>query len=420
MSRLPFIPWLVSGIIFAIGATGQPADPTLVATTATSISANAFTVAYPAEDIANLRQKIDQARYPDEVSNARGTYGFEKDYLQALMNYWRDDFDFDAHQERLNRWNQYTEEIDGFQLHYVHEKSGRPNATPVVLLHGWPSTFLQMNKIIPLLTSPDNKNELAFDVVVISLPGYAFSEIPSKPGMAVHQMAELMHRLMTDKLGYDQFVLRASDIGAGVAKEWALAHPEQVQGLHLSGSSPYVYQVPENLSAAEETFLQDAQTFMQRQGAYAALHSTEPQTVAYALNDSPVGLAAWILERYQSWTDHGGDLETVYTKDDLLDILTVYWMTQTINASMRSYFESATVPSPHQGQAVTVPTAFLMLANDIATAPRAWEARTYANIVQWNEHPSGGHFAEWEKPELVAEDLRAFCQTLNDTDQTKR
>ena len=370
----------------------------------------AFEATYSEDAIQFLKNKLKYTRFPDEIPNAAGKYGYAKASLQSLLNYWEHDFDFSQHLARINAMDQYISEIDGLKLHYVWEKSGAEEAIPIVLLHGWPSTYLQMSKLVPLLTQGDNG--MGFDVVVISLPGYGFSEIPTQEGMAVHTMADYMQRLMTEELGYEQFVLRASDIGAGVAKEWALAYPEHVMGLHLSGSSPYIFYMPNDLSPAEQSFVQNAQAFMQRYGAYASLHSTEPQTLGFALNDSPTGLAAWILQRYQTWTDHGGNLESVYTQDDLLDILTVYWMTGTINASMRSYFESATVYSPNAGKQVQVPTAFLMLKKDIAAGPREWEARTYAHIIQWNEHENGGHFGEWEHPRLVAEDIRTFARLL--------
>lgn len=374
------------------------------------IETGKFEMQYPSEGIQHLKDRIKMTRLPDEVPNTAGKYGYSKKALQTLLDYWANDFDFVAHQVRINQLEQFVAEVDGLKLHYVHEKSGAANAIPIVLLHGWPSTYLQMSKLTPLLMQ--QKDGVSFDVISISLPGYGFSEIPRQAGMAVHIMADLMQKLMTEQLGYDKFIVRSSDIGAGVAKEWALAYPENVLGLHLSGSSPYIYYTPNDLSEAEQYFVQNAQAFMQRYGAYASEQSTEPQTLAYALNDSPAGLAAWIIQRYETWVDHDGKLENVYSKDDLLDILTIYWMSGTINASMRLYFESATVYSPNAGKAVQVPTAFLMLKKDIAAAPREWEARTYTNIIRWNESENGGHFGEWEKPNLVANDLRAFAKQL--------
>lgn len=372
-----------------------------------SLTEGDFEISYDPNAIVLLKEKIRLTRYPDEVPGTSGKYGLAMTQLKSLLDYWQEGFDFNAHQQRINQWDHKIANINGYKLHYILNKSKKENAMPVVLLHGWPSTFLQMAKLIPELT------KRGFDVVTISLPGYGFSEVTNKEGIAVHVMADVMHQLMTKNLGYEQFIVRASDIGAGVAKEWALTYPDQVKGLHLSGSSPYIFYVPQDLSQAEQTFVKNAQAFMQKNGAYASLHSTEPQTLAYALNDSPAGLAAWILKRYQTWTDHGGKLEDVYSKEDLLDILTIYWMTGTINSSMRSYFESATVYSPNFSKPVTVPAAFLMFKKDIAAGPREWEARTFGNIVQWNEEKSGGHFGDWEYPKKVAEDMEIFIKYLN-------
>ena len=368
-------------------------------------------IEYPLSAIQVLKNKIKQTRYPDEIPDQGNQYGYSKLALQNLMEYWQNEFDFSQHLERINQWSQFIKEVDGYKLHYIHEKSKSENAIPIVLLHGWPSTYMQMGKVIPLLK--EEIDGISFDIIALSLPGYGFSEIPKQAGTAVHKMADLMQKLITEELGYDKFIVRGSDIGAGVAKEWALAYPDNVLGLHLSGSNPYIYYMPSDLSKGEQAFVQNAQAFMQRYGAYAALHSTEPQTLAYALNDSPAGLAAWILQRYANWTDHDGNLETVYSKDDLLDILTIYWMSGSINSSMRSYYESANVYSPNAGKKVKIPTAFLMLKNDIVVAPREWEGRTYSNIIQWNENGSGGHFGEWEAPTLMAEDIRKFAKLLS-------
>ena len=279
---------------------------------------------YTENSINFLKQKIAMTRYPDEITGVAGKYGYAKSSLKELLNYWKEEFDFTKHLERLNQWNNQIVEIDGYKLHYILEKSNQPDAIPIVFLHGWPSTFMQMSKLIPLLNA--NTNGPAYDVIIISLPGYGFSEITNQEGMAVHKMAELMQKLMVKHLGYEQFILRASDIGAGVAKEWALAYPDQVMGLHLSGSSPYIFYIPNDISEKEKEFVKEAQLFMQMNGAYASLHSTEPQTLAYALNDSPAGLASWILKRYQTWTDHGrGFVSSIFQRrltgyiDNILD-----------------------------------------------------------------------------------------------------
>ncbi len=229
--------------------------------------------------------------------------------------------------------------------------------------------------------------------------------------MTVFRMADLFYQLLRNRLGYERFAVRGSDIGAGVGKELARSYPEAVIGLHLSGSNPYIYQLPGDLSEAEARFAEDAQTFMQQEGAYALLQSTKPQTPAVGLNDSPAGLAAWIVEKFRRWSDCGGEVESRFTKEELLTNLTLYWATETIHSSMRVYYESAHGWSPNAGRRVEVPTGMAMLPKDIAVAPREWEAREY-NLTHYTVLPRGGHFAEWEEPERLAEDIRSFFRTF--------
>lgn len=360
--------------------------------------------------ICDLKQRLAATRWPDSVVGSGWNYGTNPAYLRVLTHYWKTSFNWRAQEVRLNRLHHYVIMINGQRIHFVYERGRGRQSTPLVLLHGWPSTFVQMQAIIPLLTQPDAEGR-SFDVIVPSLIGYGFSPGATQPAMTVDRMAALFQKLMTEKLGYDRFIVRASDIGAGVAKEWALAYPTHVLGLHLSGSNPYTFGVPSDLSETERAYLQKSGQFMQAEGAYAMEQSTKPQTLTYGLNDSPAGLAAWIIEKFRAWSDNGGQLERAFSRDELLTNISLYWFTQTIGSSMRAYYESAHVPSPHTGQRVTVPTAFMMLQHDIAVGPREWEARTY-NIVRWHVHPAGGHFAEWEQPSLIAQDLQAFRNEL--------
>lgn len=360
--------------------------------------------------ITDLKNRITATRWPDEVEGAAWEYGANLSYMKELSNYWQTKFDWKSAEAKLNAVKQFTVTIDGLNIHFVYEKGKGKTSTPIVLLHGWPSSFIQMEKIIPLLTKSD-ENGHSFDVIVPSLIGYGFSAKASQKGMTVYQMAQLFQKLMTEKLGYQKFMLRASDIGAGVAKEWAISYSQNVLGLHLSGSNPYTFQVPADLSEAEKSFLEKGQQFMSQEGAYAMEQSTKPQTLAYGLNNSPVGLAAWIVEKFNTWSDNNGNLESRFSKEELLTNISIYWFTQTIGSSMRAYYESAHVWSPNVNKKVEVPVAFMMLAKDIAVGPKEWESRTY-NVVRWNVHPSGGHFAEWEEPAVIANDIIAFYKSL--------
>lgn len=369
-----------------------------------------YKIAIAASAIDDLKKRIAETRWPDEVKGANWDYGTNLTYLKELSAYWQTKFDWKKQEAALNLFKQYIVNVNGTNIHFIYEKGKGKNSTPIVLLHGWPSSFVQMLKIIPLLTKAD-ANGNSFDVIVPSLPGYGFSDKPVEKGMTVYNMAELLQIVMTEKLGYQKFLLRGSDIGAGVAKEWAISHPANVMGLHLSGSNPYIFQMPQDLNNDEKKFIEKGQQFMQGEGAYAMEQSTKPQTLSYGLNNSPVGLAAWIVEKFKTWSDNNGSIESKFTKDELLTNISIYWFTQTIGSSMRVYYESAHVYSPNGYKKVEVPTAFVMLQKDIAVGPREWEARTY-NIVRWNVNQSGGHFGEWEEPAVIANDIIAFKNEL--------
>ena len=358
-----------------------------------------------AEVLEDLHQRIEHTRLPDELDGAGWDYGTDTAYLRELATYWRDGFDWPAREAELNRYEQYRAEVDGIGLHFLHERGEGQDRIPLLMLHGWPSSFVQMLDIIPLLT----RGEPAFDVVVPSLPGYGFSDVPKDRGMSSSRIAHLLAKLMTDVLGYLQFAGRGSDLGGGVLRQLALAHPDLLIGLHLSGTNPFVTPVPEDLSPAEQKFVQDRQQWNQHEMAYAMLHSSKPQTLANALNDSPAGLASWIIEKFRRWSDCDGNVETAYTKDELLTNITIYWVTGTINSSMRLYYETARDPGKHGY--IEVPTGYLMSPKDMFPIPREWVERSH-NLVHWQETNRGGHFLEWEEPQLVADDLRAFFKLM--------
>ncbi len=371
-------------------------------------TAQPFAVNISDETLSDLHQRLAETRWPDEVEGAGWAYGTNLDYLQELVSYWQDGFDWRAQEARINSFNNFMADVDGTNIHFIHELGEGENALPVLVLHGWPSSFVQMLDLIPLLTTPD-EGGLSFDVVVPSLVGYGFSEIPNEPGMSVAKMADLFHKLMTETLGYERYAVRGSDLGAGVIQQMALRYPDEMIGVHLSGTNPYVAQVPDDLTEAEQTFVQNAQAWYGQEMAYAMEQSSYPQTLAYGLNDSPAGLAAWMIEKFRAWSDNDGDLESAFTKDELLTNLTIHWATQTINSSMRLYYETAR--DPGQFGRVEVPTGMLMTDKDMFPTPREWAERSY-NVVHWTPISVGGHFLEWEEPELVAADMRAFFASL--------
>ena len=366
------------------------------------MTARPFTIAVPDTVLEDLEARLRLTRWPDRIAGAGWDYGIDTDVLRPLVDHWSAGFDWRAVERRLNALPQFTAEVDGETIHFVHARGQGARRIPLLVLHGWPSSFLQMTDLIPLLTA--DRGGISFDVIVPSLPGFGFSSQPGERGMSVARIAGLMVRLMTDVLGYDRFAGRGSDLGAGVLQQMALAAPERFIGLHLSGTNPYVGQVLDDLSPEEAEFVQRAQGWMQAEMAYAMLHASKPDTVAVALNDSPAGLAAWVLEKFHAWTDQENFVER-YGRDRLLANLTLYWVTGTIGSSMRLYFE--TVRDPGQWGRVPVPTAMLMTPHDMFPTPRAWAERSY-NVERWTEIDRGGHFLEWEEPGLVADDLFAW------------
>ena len=369
-----------------------------------------FTVHIPQMTLDDLRDRLARTRWPDEPAGAGWDYGTDLAYLRELVDYWRDGFDWRAQEVAINRFAHFRAELDGIGIHFIHERGKGKNPLPIMLLHGWPSSFLQMLDIIPLLTDPaahGGDPGDAFDVIVPSLPGYGFSDRPAAKGMEPVRIADLFAPLMTDALGYNRFAIRASDLGLGVSRELALARPELLVGLHHSGTSYIIRSVPDDISPAERAFLAEAQAFRQAEGAYAMLHSTKPQSLAAGLNDSPAGLAAWFVEKFRTWSDNDGDVESAFTKDELLTNLTIYWATETIGSSIRLYAERARFPSPNADKRVTVPTAVAVLPSDLVRQPREWDERQY-DVQRWTVLPRGGHFGEWEVPDLLAEDIRAF------------
>jgi pimeloyl-ACP methyl ester carboxylesterase len=371
-----------------------------------------YHIELPQTVLDDLKDRLERTRWPDEVEGAGWDYGTNLGYLRELVSYWRNEYDWREQEARLNELPHFMAEVDGLAVHFIQVRSKGKATLPLVLLHGWPGSFLQMLKILPLLTTPRNGARFdSFDVVVPSLPGFGFSQRSRQGGMSVPRMAEIIGRLMTEELGYERFGARGSDLGAGVAQQLAVMFPKAVVGMHLSGSNPYIPVVPDHLTRAEEEFVARARSFVAEEGAYALEQSTKPQTLSYSLNDSPAGLAAWIVEKYRSWSDCSGDVEKRFSKDALLSNIMVYWATGTIGSSMRTYYESSHLPPSVSWGRPTVPAGLAMFPQDIAVAPKEWEDRSL-NVRRWTEMPRGGHFPEWEEPELLAEDVRIFFNEL--------
>ena len=377
-----------------------------------------FRIAVPDEVLADLRDRIARTRWPDEIAHSGWDYGTNRAYLKELLDYWRDGFDWRAQEEKLNAFHHFLAEVDGLRLHFVHERGRGPDPMPIVLAHGWPSTFFEMTKLVPLLTDPAARGgdpRDSFDVVVPSLPGFGFSEIPSKGGTTKTRMAQLLTGLMIDVLGYDRFAARGGDIGSGVVALMGMDYPEHVIGIHVADVlRPYLGPGARVFTDAERKFFEEERQWMEKEGAYDHIQATKPQTLAYGLTDSPAGLAAWIVEKFRGWSDCGGDIEKRFTKDELLTNLTIYWATGTINSANRRYFERDAEPrNLGPDDRVRVPTAVTIFPADIDRPPREWGERVY-DVARWTVMPRGGHFPALEEPELLAADIREFFRPLRE------
>jgi pimeloyl-ACP methyl ester carboxylesterase len=375
-----------------------------------------FLINIDAETLSDLRKRIRSTRWPDSAPGAAWEQGTDLDYLRRLLAYWADEFDWRAQERALNATNQFQAELDGVRLHFVHVRAKHGDGIPLILTHGWPSTFVELLPLVPFLTDPDAHGieGPAFDVVIPSLPGYGFSERPARVGVNYQHVAGLWHRLMRG-LGYERYGAQGGDFGAGIATFMAMKDPAPMIGIHLSNLeiSPSTGPEARPFSAAEKTYLERNEAFWQAEYGYKAIQSTKPQTLGYGLNDSPAGLAAWILEKWRSWADSAGNLDQRFSRDFLLTTVTIYWVTQTITSSMRDYFDNdnrwfRVTLGPQDF--VNVPTGIAIFANtfvDEGTPPREWAERLY-NVRRWTLMPSGGHFAPVEEPELLARDIAAF------------
>ena len=366
----------------------------------------------------DLRQRLAQTRWPDEIPGSGWDYGSNLDYLKELVEYWRTGFDWRSQERMLNSFSQFKSQVDGMDIHFVHEKGKGPKPMPLVITHGWPSTFFEMSKILPLLTDPGSHGgdpADSFDVVAPSLPGYGYSDRPAERGMQVLKVADMWATLMTENLGYPRFAAHGGDIGAGVTSRLGYAHAQRMTGIHLTSitrPTPYLGPGSQPLTAAEQALVDQRERWQQAEGAYAHMHGTKPQTLSYGLNDSPVGLAGWIVEKYRTWSDCHGDVESRFTKDELLTTVTIYWVTQTIGSSTRMYYENQrSLWNMEQGERVEAPTGVALFPQDIARPPREWAERSF-NLGRWTEMTKGGHFAALEEPQMLAEDIRAFFRPL--------
>lgn len=365
-----------------------------------------FAIRIADEILEDLRRRILQTRWPDELPGMGWDLGVELAYARELADEWARSFDWRAQEARLNReLPGHRCRIDDLDIHFARVGEGHRKDRPaLMLLHGWPSSFAEMAKIAPLLSD-------SFDVVVPSLPGHGFSSIPRAPGFGPDECAPILIRLMKEFLGHARFFVHGGDRGAFVAASMAHADPASIAGIHITLPTG-LFAEGEQATEEERRFASDTARWMAEEGGYSAIQSTRPQTLAYAMHDSPVGLMAWILEKFRQWSDCGGDLESRFTRDELLTNVTIYWATGTLRSSAHWYWERRLrPPAASRAVRIEVPTGVAMFPKEVMRTPRSAVERKY-DLRHWTTMASGGHFPALEEPEALAADIRKFVATV--------
>lgn len=371
-----------------------------------------FEVRVESGEIADLRDRLARTRWTDWLPGSDWAYGVGEGYIKQLCAYWRNGFDFDAHVARLNAWPQYIAERDGERMHFYHARSKVATARPLVLVHGWPGSVVEFLDLIGPLSDPEaygGQAEDAFHVVVPSLPGYGYSGPTRGQGVDVVAAGAQIDSVMA-AIGYDRYFAQGGDWGSIVTSRMAETYPDRVAALHVNmapGGPVNPFDPVEGLTAAEEAELEKLRLFMMGDSAYAQIQTTRPQTLAVAMNDSPAGLAAWIVDKFWAWTDHGGDLESAFDRDHLLDNLTLYWLTQTAGSSFRLYHEN-NLRTGYRHPRVSVPTGVARWAGEPFRWPRSLAEQTYANVQEWREFAGGGHFAAFHRKQEFLDAVRGF------------
>ena len=386
------------------------------------MSKESFTVAVPDEVLADLRERLAKVRWPGDFANAHWEYGTNQAYLQELVEYWLNEYDWRKHEREMNTFSHYKADIDGVPIHFIHEPGKGPNPTPLILSHGWPWTFWDFQKVIRPLTDPaafgGDAND-SFDVIVPSLPGYGFSTPLTTRGINFWRTADLWVKLMQDVLGYKKFAAQGGDWGAIITAQLGHKYADRLLGCHVNLMIPldvFIVSMPEaaDYGPDEAGWYDKNMNFFAAESGYSALQTTKPQTLAFALNDSPVGLCSWILEKRRTWSDCDGDVEKRFSKDDLCTTMTLYWITQSFGTSARYYYEATHnpwQPAHDRTPIVEAPTGVAVFLKEVILMPRKW-AEGYYNLKRWTTMPSGGHFAPMEEPELLINDVREFFRPL--------
>ncbi len=379
-----------------------------------------FTLNIPETAIDDLRERLGRTRFPDQAPGEPWAFGTNVEYLRQLVEYWRINFDWRAQEARLNAFPQYKAALHDIDVHYLHVPGNGPDPYPLLLMHGWPGSVFEFLDIIPRLTDParfGGDPADAFTVVAPSLPGYGLSFRPGQKRFGIEEIADCMADVMTETLGYRRFAAQGGDWGGITASRMGYAHAEKLLGIHVNllavrrDTNMLANPTPE-----ERQYLDELAHWLKEETGYQWIQGTRPQTLSFGLTDLPAGLAAWIVEKFRTWSDCGGDVESVFTQDQLLANISLYWFTGAIGSSFFPYYFRMHRPWPiPQGGTIPVPTGYCQFPCEILRPPQSLAAQTYTDIRRWTVMPRGGHFAAMEQPEALAAEVRAFFRPLRQT-----
>jgi len=381
------------------------------------MSPRAFTLSVPEAALGDLRARLALTRFPDQAPDGPWAYGTDLGYMKTVVPYWREQFDWRAQEAALNAFPQFKVQMPDVDLHYLHVPGQGPSPMPLLLMHGWPGSVFEFIDIIPRLTDParfGGDPADAFTVIAPSLPGYGLSFTPGQKRFPIEDIATCFASLMTDVLGFRRYGAQGGDYGAFTASRLGYAHPDKLAGIHINLLTiPGDRAPPPNPTEEEQRYFEELAAWLKEETGYQWIQGTKPQTLAYGLTDSPAGLLAWIAEKFRTWTDCGGDPESVISRDHLLANVSLYWFTGAIGSSFWPYYARlhGQWPIPGGGT-IGVPMGYAAFPKEIIRPPRSIAQQTYTNIQRWTPMPRGGHFAAMEQPEALANEIRAFFRGL--------
>lgn len=375
------------------------------------MSVRPFSIHVPDEVLADLRSRLANTRWPEPIPDTGWDYGANVDFVRDMCEYWRDGYDWRAHEGHLNRYPQFLAEVDGVDIHFWHVRGEGPNPFPLLLIHGWPGSIFEFYPLIGRLTDPAShggRAEGSFDIVVASLPGFGWSGKPKEPGWGITRIAQAFDTLMTRELGYERYGVQGGDWGGITAAKMGAAHADHVAGIHLNF---VIAGPPPNPTPEDQAAMAARAQFQAQETGYSNVQGTKPDSLTVGQTDSPAGLAAWVLEKFRTWSDCDGDLLRAYPKDYLLTNLMFYWAPNSVASAARIYYEAMRDPGAFMYPKVEIPTGVAVFPKEPWRVPRSWAEGRF-NVTRWTEMAKGGHFAALEQPNALVEDVRSFFATV--------